>query len=680
MSINNKRSYTEYTVTTATTDFVIGFDDYDDITKDTIVVTVNGVLAESQGYAVMRKNAQVISITPAVQSGTVRLERVTDIDESFHQFTAGALFSAKSVDENFEQVRHSQQEVRDGFEFLEFNTNGVISDAKAATDRANAAAELAENTDVTQLQIDLNLQKFDTGITATAKFGGVERTQAEKNSDVVDAKDFGILPDILDDQTSKFDLFLHYLRSSKKEGTISAGTYVVSPNKTRTFGSEVVNYCLDISGVSLRGAVGGYRNTSGTILVQNTDSQAAIETTVMMLQAQQNLPNIQCRISGFAARNTGVVLRLTYSVHSEISHLYWDKTCVNGIILGEFTLASGALFNKFRDINGECLDKPLQLRGKYWCNANIFENFYLTGAGSSSIEVLSGYGAIANTFIGGEFASKSDSGAAGLILNNVSATTFYSTYFESQAESIVIDGMCRKLHLNNVTIGTTKASATNANSLIYHKSGGASVVVTGGSVYLNTVGLQDNMRFIRSNNPTALDLEITALPYVLKGTTLGWKLIELEEALTYRSLFVPKYTESTGVSFSTTGAKIANLVSTSKVTYTLVGGSVNVFVELNLDDSSVLTAGNYYVRLLCTPKNNAIGNATFSSPRGLEAGRCTVSPDNKNIFISIFSVTSAYASGTGNVLSSLYAKPISNSELSGFDSVGSRIQAEISVL
>lgn len=208
--MNDKRSYTEYAVTTATTDFVIGFDDYADITKDTIVVTVNGVLAESQGYAVMRKNAQVITITPAVQSGTVRLERVTDIDESFHQFTAGALFSAKSVDENFEQVRHSQQEVRDGFEFLEFNTNGVISDAKAATDRANAAAELAENTDIgqlqldldaqntdiSQLQIDLDAQKLDTGITVTAKNGGIERTQAEKNSDIISIADFDSIDDI----------------------------------------------------------------------------------------------------------------------------------------------------------------------------------------------------------------------------------------------------------------------------------------------------------------------------------------------------------------------------------------------------------------------------------------------------------------------------------------------------
>lgn len=186
--MNDKRSYTEYTVTTATTDFVIGFDDYDDITKDTIVVTVNGVLAESQGYAVMRKNAQVITITPAVQSGTVRLERVTDIDESFHQFTAGALFSAKSVDENFEQVRHSQQEVRDGFTFLQFNTLGIVAAAKAATQAALDAAQV-----VADLVLGL-VRSVDV-----LRPNGL--TQEATNAEVVSITDFGASPVNADNTT-----------------------------------------------------------------------------------------------------------------------------------------------------------------------------------------------------------------------------------------------------------------------------------------------------------------------------------------------------------------------------------------------------------------------------------------------------------------------------------------------
>ena len=242
MSINNKRSYTEYTVTTATTDFVIGFDEYDDGTKDTIVVTVNGDLAESQGYAVIRKNAQVLTITPAVQSGTVRLTRETDIDEPFHKFTAGALFSAKSVDENFQQVRHSQQEVRDAFVYttnyvkttlrdydariVEVEDSQDSSNQRLATEiQARKQGDLdsrryAEDilgmgtiwdgistrsvidavTGLTQADINA-APKLDTGITATAKLGGVERTQADKNSDSVHVADFGAVG--IGDETAK---------------------------------------------------------------------------------------------------------------------------------------------------------------------------------------------------------------------------------------------------------------------------------------------------------------------------------------------------------------------------------------------------------------------------------------------------------------------------------------------
>lgn len=145
MSINNKRSYTEYTVTQPTTDFAIGFDDFDEGSKDVILVTLNGVPVESLGYAAIRKNENTVTITPAITEGVVRLTRETDIDEPFHKFTAGALFSAKSMDENFQQVRHSQQEVRDGFVFLENNTSGVVEAARTATARANAAAEAAED-------------------------------------------------------------------------------------------------------------------------------------------------------------------------------------------------------------------------------------------------------------------------------------------------------------------------------------------------------------------------------------------------------------------------------------------------------------------------------------------------------------------------------------------------------
>lgn len=276
--MNDKRAYTEYTVTTATTDFVIGFDDYDDITKDTIVVTVNGVLAESQGYAVMRKNAQVITITPAVPSGTVRLERVTDIDESFHQFTAGALFSAKSVDENFEQVRHSQQEVRDGFEFLEFNTNGVISDAKAATDRANAAAEFAENIDVAQLQVDLEAQKLDTGIISTSKNGTLPIDQAVKNAQTISLVEYGAVGDGVTDDTAAFELL--EVNVTGRTIDLQGKTYKVD---SLPYANDYINgnFTIESNIIKSRGDFSLASDTSGTPFNLNTAGRQASLRSIM---------------------------------------------------------------------------------------------------------------------------------------------------------------------------------------------------------------------------------------------------------------------------------------------------------------------------------------------------------------------------------------------------------------
>ena len=184
MSINNKRSYTEYTVVQPTTDFAIGFDDFDEGGKDNILVTLNGVLVESLGYAAIRKNESTVTITPAITEGTVRLTRETDIDEPFHKFTAGALFSAKSMDENFQQVRHSQQEVRDGFVFLEYNTNGIVqaskeatAQAKAATVEATASAVRAESAADTAVQAVGSLQSVvNAATTATTNANAATAT------------------------------------------------------------------------------------------------------------------------------------------------------------------------------------------------------------------------------------------------------------------------------------------------------------------------------------------------------------------------------------------------------------------------------------------------------------------------------------------------------------------------
>lgn len=111
--MNELKSYTEYAVSTPTADFVIGFDfNYG---EDAVNVTVDDVPATTAGYTVVYLNETTIRLSPSVPSGVVRLQRETDIDQTDHAYRAGAKFIAQTMDENFEQLRHSQQEVRDGF-------------------------------------------------------------------------------------------------------------------------------------------------------------------------------------------------------------------------------------------------------------------------------------------------------------------------------------------------------------------------------------------------------------------------------------------------------------------------------------------------------------------------------------------------------------------------------------
>lgn len=148
MSFNEKRSYTEYNVTASTSVFAIGFDDYNLASKDRIIVTIDGVEATEAGYTVTRSSPSTLTLNPAVESGVVRLTRETNIDQTFNKFTAGSLFTPKNVNDNFEQILRSQQEVEDRQSKLEGDVLPVVAgleDALAAAESASQAAEEAAN-------------------------------------------------------------------------------------------------------------------------------------------------------------------------------------------------------------------------------------------------------------------------------------------------------------------------------------------------------------------------------------------------------------------------------------------------------------------------------------------------------------------------------------------------------
>ena len=168
--MNNLKSYTEYAVTTPTTDFVIGFDfNYG---TDAVNVTVDGVPATDAGYSVIYLNSTTMQLSPAVPSGVVRLQRETDIDAPDNQFTAGAKFIASNMDENFTQIRHSQQEVRDGFSKLSDDTYEIIDTlqvvGQAAQDAADAAEQAAQTANDAAAQVNdkVSYQDLDAAVDA----------------------------------------------------------------------------------------------------------------------------------------------------------------------------------------------------------------------------------------------------------------------------------------------------------------------------------------------------------------------------------------------------------------------------------------------------------------------------------------------------------------------------------
>lgn len=155
-SINELKSYTEYNVSTPTSVFTIGFQyEYN---VDKVNVYVDDVEATAAGYIVQHDSQGTVTLTPAVPSGVVRLSRETDIDTSAHTFSAGAKFTAGNMDENFEQIRHSQQEVRDGFSKLTTDTYEIIDTlqdvGQAAQDAANAAEQAAQTANDAAAQVN----------------------------------------------------------------------------------------------------------------------------------------------------------------------------------------------------------------------------------------------------------------------------------------------------------------------------------------------------------------------------------------------------------------------------------------------------------------------------------------------------------------------------------------------
>lgn len=86
--------------------------------------------------------------------------------------------------------------------------------------------------DTLDIQDSLELVRFDTGITSTAKYtGSVERTQSDKNSDSVSIKSWGVTPSETIDQTTKIQTALNNTPLGKPL-KFPKGIYLISQKLT----------------------------------------------------------------------------------------------------------------------------------------------------------------------------------------------------------------------------------------------------------------------------------------------------------------------------------------------------------------------------------------------------------------------------------------------------------------
>lgn len=200
--INLKRAHTEYIIESTQSLFAIGFDFYEG--EQNILLTLDGQSIASLGYTYHLRNSLQVEVTPPIERGLLRIQRETDIDQNKYKFTAGALFEARTMDANFEQVRQSQQEVRDGFSNLQKYVGDTIQDfseqvaavdvafvevreiadtantnSSTALDTANAIADTANNALITS---DRAEAKADVAVT-TAESVDLKATAALSNSE-----------------------------------------------------------------------------------------------------------------------------------------------------------------------------------------------------------------------------------------------------------------------------------------------------------------------------------------------------------------------------------------------------------------------------------------------------------------------------------------------------------------
>lgn len=139
--MNEQSAFSETTVATPTTDFQIGFQFVEGVHNLNITLDDAPLPIEYDATII---SDTTVRIEPAIAAGKVRLMRETDIDDNLHKFSSGALFEAKEMDENFEQIRFSQQEVKDAADKVAERVIPLADGLEEALETANEASQAAQ--------------------------------------------------------------------------------------------------------------------------------------------------------------------------------------------------------------------------------------------------------------------------------------------------------------------------------------------------------------------------------------------------------------------------------------------------------------------------------------------------------------------------------------------------------
>ena len=218
-------------------------------------------------------------------------------------------------------------------EFVEAKLGGLeVFDGKVRAQDVSTADGSTQNLKNTMFSLELSKQKLDTGITATAKFGGVARIQSEVNSDTVSALGF-----------ADMQAALNYNKTG--ELLIPAGTYnidsdliITSKGASPDKGSFVIN----AKGVIFTGLGRLIINSSKRVEINGLD------------MATQDIVLRGCWHSNF---NTIKFRRLIIGdiVGSNFSSNYWNnfKSCLFQAIVVE----------ALADVSNEFSFDSCQMRG-----------------------------------------------------------------------------------------------------------------------------------------------------------------------------------------------------------------------------------------------------------------------------------------------------------------------------